>query len=144
MQNDAKDPDDYLEQVPSERKEPLSRLRDVIAINVPEGFEEALSYGMISYVIPHRIYPAGYHANPTEPIPIISLASQKQHIAVYHMGLYAFPEISAWFEAQYARRFASKLDRGRSCIRFRKTSDIPCWTSIIMSKGSERNETGTI
>ena len=84
-----------------------------------------MSYGMLGYVIPHRLYPGGYHVNPKEPLPFISLASQKHYVALYHMGLYAFPELQAWFVAEYANRVNSKLDMGKSCIRFKKMDDIP-------------------
>lgn len=118
-------PQDYIDTLPADRKAVLEKLRTVIQENLPDGFEETISYGMLCYVVPHRIYPAGYHVNPKEPLPFISLASQKHYIALYHMGLYAFPEHQAWFVAEYATRVKSKLDMGKSCIRFKKMDDIP-------------------
>ncbi|SCZ80109.1 DUF1801 domain-containing protein [Acidaminobacter hydrogenoformans] len=118
-------PQAYLDSLPAERKAVLEKLRSVILENLPDGFEETISYGMLGYVVPHKLYPAGYHVNPKEPLPFISLASQKNYIALYHMGIYAFPELQAWFAAEYAARVKSKLDMGKSCIRFKKMDDIP-------------------
>jgi len=92
---------------------------------LPEGFEETMSYGMIGYAVPHRLYPAGYHVNPKEPLPFLALASQKRHIALYHLGLYSFPDLLEWFQAEYERRGFGRLDMGKSCIRFRETAAIP-------------------
>jgi uncharacterized protein YdhG (YjbR/CyaY superfamily) len=117
--------DEYFEKVPEERQEALQSLRKVILENIPGGFEEALSYGMPSYVVPHSLYPAGYHAKPEEPLPFISIASQKHFVAVYHMGVYAFPEILAWFKQEYPKHVKGKLDMGKSCIRFSNVKTIP-------------------
>jgi len=92
---------------------------------LPRGFEECINYGMISYVIPHSLYPAGYHCDPTLPLPFVSIASQKNFIALYHMGLYANPEMLKWFVEQYPKHSKAKLDMGKSCIRFKKPEQIP-------------------
>ena len=118
-------PEAYIEALPPERREAVEKLRQVIRAHLPEGFVETMGYGMIGYVVPHSLYPAGYHVNPEAPLPFINLASQKQHIALYHMGLYAFPELMTWFEREYALRVKAKLDRGKSCIRFKKVEAIP-------------------
>lgn len=118
-------PQEYLENLPAERKAVMDKLRSVILENLPDGFEETISYGMLGYVVPHTLYPAGYHVNPKAPLPFISLASQKQYIALYHMGIYAFPELLEWFEREYAARVQGKLDMGKSCIRFKKMDTIP-------------------
>ena len=110
---------------PEERKESLTLLRNTILTNIPEGFDERISYGMISYVVPHSIYPAGYHCKPSEALPFISFASQKNFVAIYHMGLYSDPELLRWFETEYAKRVKTKLDMGKSCIRFKKPDQIP-------------------
>jgi len=125
MDHDIKSVKEYLERLPEERRETIERLREIILSNLPEGFEETISYGMISYVVPHSIYPKGYHVNPEEPLPFISLASQKNHIAVYHSGVYMIPEMEEWFRDEYARRVDTKLDMGKSCIRFRNPKKIP-------------------
>jgi uncharacterized protein YdhG (YjbR/CyaY superfamily) len=125
MNSEALTPQAYLDALPPERKEAVSKLREVILENLPEGFEEVMSYGMIGYVVPLGLYPAGYHVNPGEPLPFINLASQKNHIALYHMGLYGFQDLMAWFEAEYAKQGLGKLDMGKSCIRFKKVDRIP-------------------
>lgn len=117
--------DHYLEQVDETRKEALSKLRDVVKKNIPKGFEETINYNMIGYVVPHKLFPAGYHCDPKLPLPFINLANQKNFIAFYHMGIYAQPELLKWFEAEYPKHCQSKLDMGKSCIRFKKTEDIP-------------------
>lgn len=121
----ANDPEDYLAKVPEERREALTKLRQVIRKNLPKGFKEGMSYGMIGYVVPHSRYPAGYHCDPKLPLPFMSFASQKNFIAFYHMGIYAMPELHDWFVREYAARVKGKLDMGKSCIRFKKPDAIP-------------------
>ena len=108
-----------------EKREAFSRLRDVIIKNLPKGFQECMSYGMIGYVVPHSIYPDGYHCNPELPLPFVNIASQKNFIAVYHMGVYANPELLKWFTTAHAKASPKKLDMGKSCIRYKKPEDIP-------------------
>lgn len=115
----------YLASLPDDRREAMIALRNTILTHLPRGFVEAMSYGMIGYVVPHDIYPAGYHCDPAQPLPFLSIASQKSHIALYHMGLYADPDLLAWFEAEWAARDLGKLDMGKSCIRFKKPERIP-------------------
>lgn len=116
---------EYLDNIPEERKLVMNRLRDIIKENIPTGFEECLSYGMIGYVVPHSVYPDGYHCNTKLPLPFISMASQKNFIALYHMGIYADPSLMAWFVEEYPKHCKYKLDMGKSCVRFKKTDDIP-------------------
>lgn len=118
-------PIDYIQQLPEERKEPMQQLRKTILESLPEGFEETIGYGMIGYVVPHSLYPAGYHCDTKLPLPFMNIASQKNFIAFYHMGIYAKPELLAWFQAEYAKRIKTKLDMGKSCIRFKKPEHIP-------------------
>jgi uncharacterized protein YdhG (YjbR/CyaY superfamily) len=118
-------PDQYIELLPEERKEVIQKLRDVILSNLPPGFEEAISYGMIGYVVPKTTYPKGYHANPELPLPFISIASQKNHIAIYHMGLYSKDSLLEWFLQEYSQYSETKPDMGKSCLRFKKEKDIP-------------------
>jgi uncharacterized protein YdhG (YjbR/CyaY superfamily) len=121
----AATPEEYLNQLPPDRKEAVSRLREVIAAHLPSGFTETMQYNMIAFVVPKDRYPAGYHCTPEEPLPFLNLASQKNFIAVYHMGLYADEQLTHWFTAEYARRSKTKLDMGKSCIRLKKMTDIP-------------------
>lgn len=124
MRYNAKTVEDYLEQIPEERKPAFSKLRETILNNLPEGFEEILNYGMIGYVVPHELYPPGYHCDPNLPLPFANIASQKNFIALYHMGIYANPDLLNWFVEEYPKHAKRKLDMGKSCIRF-KIDDIP-------------------
>jgi hypothetical protein len=125
MQSQAASPDKYMAELPADRVDAMSKLREVIRKNLPKGFEETMQYGMLSYVVPHSLYPAGYHCKPTDALPFISLASQKNNISFYHMGMYAMPELLAWFTSEYPRHAKGKLDMGKSCVRFKKMDDIP-------------------
>jgi uncharacterized protein YdhG (YjbR/CyaY superfamily) len=125
MQIKASTPEQYIEQLPEDRKSALEALRNTIRENLPKGFEETMSYGMIGYVIPLSLYPAGYHANPDLPLPFINIASQKNYIALYHMGIYSDKKLLDWFRKAWESRSKSKLDMGKSCIRFKHTDDIP-------------------
>lgn len=125
MQYQASTPEDYIAQVPKERKEVLNKLRKVINQNLPKGFKEGISYGMIGYTVPHSIYPAGYHCTPELPLPFMSFASQKNSINLYHMGIYAEPKLLDWFVKEYPKYCKRKLDMGKSCIRFKSMDDIP-------------------
>lgn len=125
MQSKAKTPQEYLSELPEDRKEPLKKLRDVLLKNLPKGFEEEMAYGMLGYVVPFSLYPNGYHCNPKQALPFISLASQKNFIALYHMGIYSDKKLLDWFTAEYPKYALGKLDMGKSCIRFKKMDDIP-------------------
>jgi len=125
MQYDVKTVEEYIEALPDDRKPVIEKLRSVILSNLPEGFEEQLSYGMIGYVVPLSRYPEGYHVKEGEPLPFLSLASQKNYIALYHMGLYGKPKLEEWFVKEYAERVPTKLDMGKSCIRLKNPDHIP-------------------
>lgn len=125
MRIEATSPTDYLSKVPEERQEYMNRLRQTILDNLPAGFEETMSYGMIGYVVPHSKYPAGYHCDTKLPLPFISIASQKNFVALYHMGIYAHPELMEWFTTEYPKHNKRKLDMGKSCIRFKKPAEMP-------------------
>jgi len=125
MQYDVDTVEEYIEALPEDRKAMIEKLRNVILDNLPEGYEEQLSYGMIGYVVPLSRYPKGYHAKEGEPLPFISLASQKNYIALYHMGLYGKPELEEWFVKEYSNRVPTKLNMGKSCIRFKNPDHIP-------------------
>ena len=125
MQYTSETPDQYIEQIPQERQAIMQKLREVIKINLPDGFDERMSYGMIGYVVPHTIYPNGYHCDPKLPLPFMNIASQKNFIAVYHSGIYADPDLMQWFVDEYPKYVKTKLDMGKSCIRFKKLDQIP-------------------
>lgn len=125
MQSKAHTPEEYIEQLPENRKEGISKLRTVIKENLPRGFEETINYGMIGYVVPHSLYPNGYHADPKLPLPFIHLASQKNYISLYHSGLYTKQELLDWFASEYPKQTKTRLNMGKSCIRFKKPEDIP-------------------
>jgi len=118
--------EDYFNALLGERREPMENLAASIRANLPGGFEEVLNYGQPSWVVPHSLYEAGYHANPELPLPFLSIASQKSHIAVYHMGIYACASLKDWFVREYQKVCEARLDMGKSCIRFKKASDVPC------------------
>ncbi len=125
MKIESQSVNDYFIKVPTERQESMNKLRFIINTNLPKGFEECLGYGMPSWVVPHSIYPSGYHTTPHLPLPFMSLASQKNFIALYHMGIYADKNLLDWWEKEYAKQCKRKLDMGKSCIRFKNIDDIP-------------------
>ncbi|WP_151736219.1 DUF1801 domain-containing protein ['Paenibacillus yunnanensis' Narsing Rao et al. 2020] len=125
MKYEANTPEQYIDGLPQERKAAVAKMRETIRENLPEGFAETIGSGMIAFVVPHSLYPAGYHVNPAQPLPFISIASQKNYIALYHMGLYMNPELLDWFKTRYAEEVPGKLDMGKSCIRFKKAAAIP-------------------
>lgn len=125
MEAEIKTPLSYIESLPKERQEPMRKLQEVINANLPEGFEQVMQYGMLSWVVPHSLYPAGYHCNTKEPLPFLAVASQKNFIAVYHMGMYADKELYDWFLSEYPKYVKTKPDVGKSCIRFKKPENIP-------------------
>lgn len=125
MQSTALTPEQYINELPDDRKQTIQQLREVILKNIPKGFEERMGYGMLGYSVPHSIYPAGYHCNPKDPLPFFGLASQKNSINVYHMGMYARQDLYDWFVAEYPKHSKAKLDMGKSCIRFKKPEHIP-------------------
>ena len=117
-------PQEYIESLPHDRQRYMEQLRNVINENLPAGFAETVSYGMICFAVPHSLYPKGYHCNPQQPLPFISIASQKNFIALYHMGIYADEGLLSWFTSEYASRVKGKLDMGKSCIRFKTRDDL--------------------
>ncbi len=125
MKSTATTPEEYIAQLPDDRKVPIQKLRQIILDHLDPGFYECINYGMLGYVVPHSRYPSGYHCNPKLPLPFMNLASQKHFIAVYHSGMYAQKEIFDWFVTEYPKHCSSKLDMGKSCIRFKKMNDIP-------------------
>lgn len=117
--------EDILNNIPEERAEAFRKLHDIIIKNLPEGFEAGMSYGGLGYVVPHSIYPNGYHCKPSEPLPFAGIASQKNSINLYHMGIYSDPKLLDWFVAEFPKHSKQKLDMGKSCIRFKKPESIP-------------------
>lgn len=125
MKYEASSPEDYISQLPEDRKAPMTKLHTLILNNMPEGLESGMGYGMPAYFVPKSIYPPGYHCKPFPPLPFINIASQKNFIALYHSGLYAKKELHDWFVAEYPKHTKYKLDMGKSCVRFKKMDDIP-------------------
>ena len=125
MQSNAVTVEEYLNTIPEDRKEGFLKLREAVVTGLPPGVEETMSYGMIGYVVPRRLYPAGYHVDPALPLPFMALASQKNHVALYHMGLYSDPALLSWFTESWPSYSALKLDMGKSCLRFRNPDKIP-------------------
>ncbi len=125
MKYEANSPEDYIAQLPEDRQAAMKQLRQTIKDHLPEGFEEQMSYGMIGYVVPHSLYPNGYHCDPKLPLPFISIASQKNFVALYHSGIYASKDLLDWFTEAYPKHSKRKLNMGKSCIRFRNVNHIP-------------------
>lgn len=125
MKIEAATPEAYIAALPEDRRAHFKKLRAAIKKNIPKGFQEGMAYGMIGYVVPHRLFPAGYHCNPKLPLLLMSIAVQKNFIAIYHMGIYADPKLLKWFTAAHAKASPQKLDMGKSCIRYKKPAEIP-------------------
>lgn len=125
MISKAATPQQYVDELVPECREVIQKLRSTLKENLPEGYEEEMSYGMIGYVVPYSIYPDGYAVKPKVPLPFINLASQKNYIALYYMGIYAIPGLHEWFTGEYPKHCKTKLDMGKGCIRFKKLDDIP-------------------
>jgi hypothetical protein len=125
MKIKADSPEEYIKAIPKERQVAFAKLRDTILSNLPKDFEECMSYGMIGYVVPHSVYPDGYHCDTKLPLPFMNIASQKNFVAFYHMGIYANKEMLDWFVSEYPKHCKLKLDMGKSCIRFKKVDQIP-------------------
>lgn len=125
MTIDANTPDEYISKLPEDRKVAVSKLRKTVKASLPEGFQECISYKMIGYVVPHSLYAPGYHCDPKLPLPFINIASQKNFVALYHSGIYADKKLLDWFVGEYPKHVKTKLDMGKSCIRFKKMENIP-------------------
>ncbi|HLU85345.1 MAG TPA: DUF1801 domain-containing protein [Vicingaceae bacterium] len=125
MQIQADTPEEYVEKLPEDRKEVIQKIRTTVNKVLPKGFKETVGYGMIGWVVPHSIYPSGYHCDPKQPLPFMGVASQKNHIGFYHMGIYADEQLLNWFTENYPKHCKTKLDMGKSCIRFKKPENIP-------------------
>ncbi|HVX93129.1 MAG TPA: DUF1801 domain-containing protein [Candidatus Dojkabacteria bacterium] len=125
MKSSAKTVEQYIQELPSDRVEPFKKLREVILKNIPKGFAEEMSYGMVGYNVPLSTYPAGYGGNSKQPLPFVNLGSQKNSINLYHIGIYGNPDLLKWFVTEYPKYAKTKLDMGKGCIRFKKMSDIP-------------------
>jgi len=116
---------EYIASIPADRQAAFKKLQNTIKSNLPKGFKETLSYGMLGWVVPLKTYPDGYHCDPKLPLPFANLANQKNFIAVYHSGMYADKKIYEWFVEEYPKHCKYKIDMGKSCVRFKKLDDIP-------------------
>lgn len=117
--------DAYIRSVNETQKEAFVKLLEVVRANIPEGFTDVIQYKMPTFVVPHTIYPDGYHCKPIDPLPFVSIAAQKNFIALYHMGIYSHKPLYDWFVKAYSKYAKNKLDMGKSCIRFKKYNHIP-------------------
>lgn len=117
--------EEILAQVDAERNSVFRQLHETIVAHLPKGFEAGMSYGGLGYVVPHSLYPEGYHCKPSEPLPFAGISAQKGSINLYHMGLYASEPLMKWFVAEYPKHSNRKLDMGKSCVRFKRNDDIP-------------------
>lgn len=124
MQSKATTVDGYLRELAADRREVIEAVRATILKHLPAGFEEGMQYGMIGYFIPHTIYPAGYHCDPSQPLPYASLASQKNYLSLYLMCIYGDPSHREWFQQAWTKA-GKKLSMGKSCVRFKKIDDVP-------------------
>ena len=125
MQVDTKKINAYIDALDADRAAVVLKLFNTIKKALPKGFEATISYGMIGFVVPFDLYPKGYHCKPSLQLPFINLASQKNFVAIYHMGIYAKPDLMDWFVKSYTALGIGKLDMGKSCIRFKKMESIP-------------------
>jgi hypothetical protein len=124
MRSEAKTVEEYLAELPEDRREALQAVRQTILDNLPEGYEEGMQYGMIGYFLPHSVYPPGYHCDPKQPLPFAGMASQKNHMSIYLMCIYGDPKQEEWFRKAWAKT-GKKLDMGKSCVRFKRIDDVP-------------------
>ena len=125
MQSKATTVEAYIAELPEDRQKMINEFRKVIKKNMPKGFQECMNYGMIGWVVPHSKYPGGYHCNPKDPLPFMGLASQKNSVNFYHMGIYGDPKLLKWFTDEHTKASSKKLDMGKSCVRYKKAEDIP-------------------
>ncbi|MEJ7624557.1 MAG: DUF1801 domain-containing protein [Pyrinomonadaceae bacterium] len=125
MHSNARSPEEYVETLPADRQGVIAAMRDAINRAIPRDFEEVISYGMLGWVVPHEVYPAGYHCDSNLPVPFLSLASQKNYISLYHMGLYGDSRLLAWFKEEWPKHSSKKLDMGKACVRFKNPDDVP-------------------
>jgi hypothetical protein len=123
MQSKATTVKQYLDSLPPDRRAPIEAVRKVILKSLDKDYEEGMQYGMIGYYVPHRVYPAGYHCDPKQPLPFVHLASQKNHMSLYLMCVYGDEDLRAWFTDQWAKS-GKKLDQGKACLRFKKLDDL--------------------
>jgi hypothetical protein len=123
VQSKATTVSEYLESLPEDRRKELSKVRSVIKKHMPKGYKETMQYGMISYVVPLSIYPKGYLNKKDVPLPFVSLAAQKSHLALYLMNVSGDPELERWFHAAWAKT-KKKLDMGKACVRFKAADDL--------------------
>ena len=130
MQSTASNVDDYLAELPADRRVIVETVRKVILENLDSKYSETISYGMIGYAVPHSVFPAGYHCNPKQPLPFAGLASQKNYVALYLMGFYVGcsdtleTDDLTWFRAAWEASGKKKLDMGKACLRFKKLDDV--------------------
>jgi hypothetical protein len=123
MPSKAATVEQYLFELPDDRRQAVEAVREVILANLDQDYEEGMQYGMIGYYVPHRVYPAGYHCDPKQPLPFAALASQKNYMSLYLMCVYGDSPHAKWFQDAWAKT-GKKLDMGKSCVRFKRLEDL--------------------
>ena len=123
MQSKARTVEEYLASLPEDRRKAITAVREVILRNLDKDYEEGMTYGMIGYYVPHRIYPAGYHVDPKQPLTFACLGSQKNYMSLYLMSVYGGGDHTDWFRKEWGKT-GKKLDMGKSCIRFKRAEDL--------------------
>jgi hypothetical protein len=123
MQSSAPTVAAYLASLPDDRRAVVKKVRAVVRANLDPLYAEGMQYGMIGWFVPHRVYPPGYHCDPKQPLPFAALASQKNHLSLYMMGLYGDTELAKWFRAAW-KQAGKKLDMGKCCVRFKTLDDL--------------------
>ena len=124
MPSQAEPVENYLAELPEDRRQTLEAVREAVLKNLPKGYAEGMQYGMIGYFVPHEVYPPGYHTDPKQPLPFAGLAARKNYVAIYLMSVYGDPEQEAWFREAWAET-GKKLDMGKSCVKFKTIEDVP-------------------
>jgi uncharacterized protein YdhG (YjbR/CyaY superfamily) len=125
MTYEANKTEEYISQLPADRKIAIENLRIDIKINLPKGFEEGINYKMLGYYVPQSKYPKEHHCDPKLPLPFINIASQKNSVNLHHMGICAKKELHNWFVSEYPKHCKPKLDMGKGCVQFKKMDEIP-------------------
>ena len=124
MRSSAKTASEYMKELPPDRRKQLEVVRKMIKKNIPKECKEGIHWGMLTYSVPLKLYPAGYGENPDVPLPYIALASQKNYMALYLMTIYGDKNLGKWFHKAY-KASGKKLDMGKGCLRFKKIEDLP-------------------
>jgi len=116
---------EFIDNLPDDRKKAVSELRKTINKHLPKGFNEGIGYNMLAWSVPHSMFPAGYHCDPSKPLMLMCLSATKGGISLHHMGLYGSTPLMNWFKSEWPKYSSKKLDMGKACIRFKRFEDVP-------------------